>query len=80
MFAMRFHNKKETYFLSTIHSLEEVASRKLDKDGRSVKMLRLISDYNKRMRGIDKNDTVITNHSCVCVSHTNGQQKCFPFY
>ena len=42
MFAMRFHNKKETYFLSTIHSLEEVASRKLNKDGRSVKMLRLL--------------------------------------
>ena len=49
MLLVHFYDKKEIYFLSTIHSMEEVASGKLDNDGRPVKMLQLISDYNKQM-------------------------------
>ena len=55
MFAMRFHDKKEIYFLSG----------KSNKDARSVKMLQLISDYNKHMGGVDKNDAMVGNYSCV---------------
>ena len=50
IFGMCFHDKKEIYFLSTIHSMEEVARGKSGKDGRSVKIMRLISDYNKHIR------------------------------
>ena len=50
------------YFLSTIHSIVKVASGKSDKDGRSVKMLRLISDYNKHMGGVDKNNAMVGNY------------------
>ena len=49
--------------------MEEVASEKSDKDGRSVKMLRLISDYNKHMGGVDKNDAMVRNYSCVRKSY-----------
>ena len=49
--------------------MEEVASGKSDKDGRSVKMLRLISDCNKHMGGVDKNDAMVRNYSCVRKSY-----------
>ena len=48
--------------------MAEVASGKSDKDGRSVKMLRLISDYSRHMGGVDKNDAMVENYSCVCKS------------
>ena len=44
---------------------------KLDKD-RSVKMLRLISDCNKHMGGVDKNDAIVGNYG-LSISHTNGK-------
>ena len=67
MLTVLFHDKKETYFLSKIHLMEEVASGKSDKDGRPVKMLRLISHYNKHMGGVDENDAMVGNYSCVCL-------------
>ena len=42
----------------------QVATGKSDKDRRSVKMLRLVSDYNKHMGGIDKNNATVGNYSC----------------
>ena len=42
----------------------QVATGKSDKDIRSVKMLRLVSDYNKHMGGIDKNNATVGNYGC----------------
>ena len=42
----------------------QVASGKSDKNRRSVKMLRLVTDYNKHMGGIDKNNATVENYSC----------------
>ena len=42
----------------------QVASGKSDKNRRSVKMLRLVIDYNKHMGGIDKNNATVENYSC----------------
>ena len=45
---------------------------KSDKDRRSVKMLRLISDCNKHMGGVDKNDAIVGNYG-LSISYTNGK-------
>ena len=42
----------------------QVASGKSDKNRRSVKMLRLVIDYNKHMGGIDKNNATVENYIC----------------
>ena len=68
MLTLRFHDKK-VYFLSTIHSMEEVAGGKSDRHGRLVKMLRLIIYYNKHMGSVGKNDAMVGNHSCVRKSY-----------
>ena len=62
--AVHFHDKKEICFSFIIHTMEEVAFGKSDESGRSVKILRLISDYNKHMGGVDKNDVLVANNSC----------------
>ena len=68
MLTLRFHDKK-IYFLSTIHSMEEVAGGKSGRHGRLVKMLRLIIYYNKHMGSVGKNDAMVENHSCVRKSY-----------
>ena len=76
MLAVRFHDKKEIYLLSTLRSMAEVGSGKSDKEGRSVKMLPLITDYTNIWEVLIKmmqwSEIIV-----VSVSHTNGQQKCF---
>ena len=64
MLAVRLHDKKEICFSFIIHTMEEVAFGKSDESGRSVKILRLIRDYNKHMGGVDKNDVLVGNNSC----------------
>ena len=75
MLAVRFHVKKIISYLLCI----QVVTGKSDKDRRSVKMLRLVSDYNNIWEVLIK----IMQRSgimVVTVSHTNGQQSVFPFY
>ena len=55
---VRLQDKKELFFLSTIHLAE--ASR--DKDGKGGK-LAVNQDYNKYMAGVDKNDDIIDTYS-----------------
>ena len=55
---VRLQDKKELFFLSTVHSGE--ASR--DKDGKEGKLL-VNQDYNKYMGGVDKNDAIIGTYS-----------------
>ena len=69
MLAVRLHDKKEICFSFIIHTMEEVVSGKSDESGRSVKILRLISDYNKHIGGVDKNDVLVGNNSCARKSY-----------
>ena len=55
---VRLPDKKELFFLSTIHSAE--ASR--DKDGKEGKLV-VNQDYNKYMGGVDKNNAIIGTYS-----------------
>ena len=75
--------KKEIYFLSTIHSMEEVASGISGEGGRSVKTLRVISDKNYMliiMIDVDKNDAMVGNYSCVRKSYRWTTKSVFAFY
>ena len=55
---VRLPNKKELFFLSTVHSAE--ASR--DKNGKEGKFV-VNQDYKKYMGGEDKNDAIIATYS-----------------
>lgn len=63
--ALKLRDKKEVYFLSSIHKRETVLTKKNDREGKPIKKERLVNDYNKFMGGVDKNDAVIGNYSSV---------------
>ena len=58
---VHLQDKKELFFLSTIHSAE--ASR--DKDGKEGKFV-VNQDYNKYIGGVDKSDAIIGTYSSCC--------------
>ena len=63
--AIRFYDKKEIYFLSTIHKANVIDTRKHGRQGNVVRKLKLIDDYNRYMGGIDRNDEMIGTYSCI---------------
>ena len=65
MLAIRFNDKKEIYFLSTIHKANVINTRKRDRHGNVVRKLQLVDDYNKYMGGVDRNDEMIGTYSCM---------------
>ena len=81
---MRLQDKKELFFLSTIHSAE--ASR--DKNGKEGELV-VNQDYNKYMSGVDKKEAIIgTYSSCrktlkwttkVVIHMIGSHAKCFHF-
>ena len=52
--AIRFNDKKEIYFLSSIHKYNIIDTKKKDRHGNTVRKLKVIDDYNKNMGGVDK--------------------------
>ena len=65
MLMVRYEDKKEIYFLSTIHEANTGRVAKWGRNDISVSKLTLVNDYNKNMVGVDCNDTVIGNYSLV---------------
>jgi hypothetical protein len=63
--AICFNDKKEVYFLSSIHKYNIVDTRKRDRHGNTVQKLQVIDDYNKYMGGVDRNDGMIGTYSSV---------------
>ena len=64
LLAVRYHDKKGIYLLSTQHDMSVVSVPKKYGEG-DVERLRVVNDYNKNMGGVDKNDMMINNYSCV---------------
>ena len=64
MLAVHFNDKKEIYFLSTIHQANVINTRKRDRHSNVVRKLQLVDDYNKYMGGVDRNDEMIGTYSC----------------
>ena len=62
---VRCKDKKEIYFLSTIHDANNVRVAKQGRNDISASKLTLVNDCNKIMDELDRNDTVIGNYSSV---------------
>ena len=62
---LRYRDKKEVHFLSTIHQMESVRTGKKNKQGEGIIKPVLGNHYNRFMGGIDRNDYMISNYSSV---------------
>ena len=80
MLAVRFNDKKEICFLSTIHRANVINTRKRDRYGNAVRKLQLVDDYNKYMGGADRNDEMIGTYSCMRRKYEVGKKIGFPFH
>ena len=65
MLMIRLRDKKEIYFLSTIHNTAVSNTNKKNKDGEIVSKLKLVQGYNKNMGGVERNDALIGNYTSV---------------
>ena len=79
MLAVRFNDKKEICFLSTIHRANVINTRKRDRYGNVVRKLQLVDDYNKYMGGVDRNDEMIGTYSCMRKKYEVDKKSGFPF-
>ena len=61
MLMIRLRDKKEIYFLSTIHNTAVSNTNKKNNDGEIVSKVTLVQDYNKNVVGVDRNDALISN-------------------
>ena len=51
--------------LSTIHTGDVFQTGKKDQSRENVRKLKVIHDYNQKMDGVDKNDGMVGNYSCI---------------
>ena len=79
MLDIHFNDKKEIYFLSSIHKANVIDTRKRHRQGNVVRKLKLIDDYDRYMGGVDKNDEMIGTYSCVTKSIKWTQKVAFHF-
>ncbi|XP_044164604.1 piggyBac transposable element-derived protein 4-like [Acropora millepora] len=79
MLAVRLNDKKEIYFLSTMHKANVVDTGKRDRCGNNVRKLQLVHDYNKYMGGVDRNDELLGTYCCVRNSMKWTKKVAFPF-
>jgi len=63
--GLRYRDKKDVYFLSTLHRPRLVATKKTDKEGTVIMKDNVVTDYNTNMGFVDKNDQVVTQHTMV---------------
>ena len=70
MLALRYHDKKEIYMLSTMHKAGTVNVRRRNwREDNIIQKPKVIDDYNQKMRGVDKNEAIIGNYSCIRKSY-----------
>ena len=65
LLGLRFHDKRDVYFLSTMHRPRLVAIPKKNRQGDNVMKEQVVVDYNKNMGNVDKNDAVTCQHTIV---------------
>ena len=58
-------DKKEIYFLDTIHEVKTERAPKRGREDLGGSKLSLVNDYNKYMGGVDRNDALIGNYTNV---------------
>ena len=69
LLAVRYHAKKEIYVLFTMHTMKVINTGEKDARGDTIEKLQVIHDYNQKMGGVDKNDAVVGNYSCIRKSY-----------
>ena len=62
---LRYQDKKEAHFLSTIHQMESARTRKKHKQGEDIIKPVQVNHYNRFLGGIDRHDAMIGNYSSV---------------
>ena len=62
MLMVRYRDKKEIYFLSTIHEASTMRVAKQRRNDISATELTLVNDYNKNMGGENCNEVLIGNY------------------
>ena len=65
LLMVRYKDKKEIFFLSTIHDIQTERMPKQGQDKVAPSKLKLINDYNANMGGVDWNGALIGNYTCV---------------
>ena len=65
MLMVRYKNKKEIYFLLTIHEKKMEKLPKRGRDELSLSKLSLVNDYKKYRGGVNRNDALIGNYTCI---------------
>ena len=60
-----YKDKKEIYFLDTIHEVKTERAPKRGREDLGGSKLSLVNDYNKYMGGVDRNDALIGNYTNV---------------
>lgn len=63
MLMVRYKDKKDINFLSTIHEVSTMRVAKQRRNDISATKLTLVNDYNKNMSGENCNDVLIRNYS-----------------
>ena len=69
MLAVRYQDKKEIYMLSTMHKADSVNVNRRNRRNDQIQKPTVIHDYNQKMGGVDKNDAMIGNYSCIRKSY-----------
>ena len=66
MLALCYQDKKEMYMLSTMHKADTVNVRRRNRrEDNIIQKLKIIVDSNQKIGGVDKNDAIIGNYSCI---------------
>ena len=65
LFMVRYKDKKEMFFLSTIHDMRTERMPKRGRDELATSKLKLVNDYDADVGGVDRNDALIGNYTCV---------------
>ena len=79
MLAVRFNDKKEIYFLSTMHQVNIVETGESARHGNNIRRLQVVNDYNKYMGGVVRNDELIGTYCCVRKSTKLTKKVAFHF-
>ena len=70
MLALRYQDKKEIYMLSTMHKADTINVRRRNwREDNIIQKTKVIDNYNQKMGGVDKNDAIIGNYSCIHKSY-----------
>ena len=65
LLIVRYRDKKEIYFLSTIHEVKIERVPRRGRDEIAPSKLSLVNDYNKNMGGVDHNDALTSSYSSI---------------